>query len=134
MANYGQIANGIISDPQQLARFNQLNLQYQVYDAFRNPEIQQRLSLSDQQLQQLNRYRQRWYSGMQQIAEMPASQHEQAVRQFEALRDQFSQNVRNVLTAAQLRTWSALYGSPYEFNWYDYFPNSGFGPNSATNG
>ena len=51
-----QATQKYITDPTQQQRYNQLYMQYQGYDAFSNPQIQQKLNLTDQQRQQLQQY------------------------------------------------------------------------------
>jgi hypothetical protein len=122
LATFGRDLNSVITDPQQRARFNQLQTQYQAYDALLDPTVRTRLNLSPQQVQQIEQFRQEWHNQMQQFANLPPGQREQAMVQFNALRAQFSQRMNQVLTDPQRRTWITLYGQPFDFSWDMYFP------------
>jgi hypothetical protein len=49
-----------ITDPTQLTRYNQLYLQFQGYGAFNDPQVQQKLNLTPQQMQQLQQQAQQY--------------------------------------------------------------------------
>jgi hypothetical protein len=121
-ANLNQNAGSIINDPQQLARYNQMLTQYQSFDAFSDPIVQERLNLTDQQLQQLNRYRQEWATQLQQFRNIPPAQQQAAVQRFNQMQNQFNQRVSQVLTTPQQQQiWAELYGQPIAFNYDAYF-------------
>jgi hypothetical protein len=121
-ANLNQTAGSVINDPQQLARYNQMLTQYQSFDAFSDPMVQERLNLTDQQLQQLNRYRQEWATQLQQFRNIPPAQQQAAMQRFNQLQNQFNERVSQVLTTPQQQQiWAELYGQPITFNYDAYF-------------
>jgi hypothetical protein len=145
----------VITDPQQLARYNQLQTQYQAYDAFTDPMVQQRLNLTEPQMQQVNQFRQQWANDVQALRNLPPAQRRAAAQRFNQIQNQFNQNVNQLLVNPQERQiWNELYGQPGGFNYDAYFgdsattgqgaaPTSGptdpgsrsiGGPNAATSG
>ena len=71
LTTFGRNVDSIVTDPQQRARFNQLQTQYQAYDALMDPTVRQRLNLNPQQVQQIEQFRQEWYNQIQQYANLP---------------------------------------------------------------
>jgi hypothetical protein len=125
-SNLYRDVDSVITDPRQRARFNQLHTQYQFYDAFTDPSVQQRLNLNAQQMQQLRAYRQEWANELQQLRNVDPDQREAARRRYQQLRSDFSDRINQMMTdPAQRQAWLELYGEPYEFDYNLYFNTPG---------
>jgi hypothetical protein len=109
-----------ITDPQQRQRYNQLYTQYQGYNAFTNPQIQQKLNLTDQQRQQLQQAASRYYQQFNGLQQNSQANPQATANQFNTLRQQANQNINSILTPQQQQTWRQLTGDPYNFQWSDY--------------
>jgi len=110
------------ADPAARQRYNQLYWQYQGYDAFQDPTVQQQLNLTAEQQQQLNEYGAAWnqqYSTWR--TDYPNNQ-ERIGKQFREARREARQRIHNILTPAQRTTWTRISGQPYEFPSQVYFP------------
>jgi hypothetical protein len=56
--------NEVFTDPQQRERYNQLYWQYQGYNAFSDPMVQEQLKLTGEQRQKLGQHGQEWQKQM----------------------------------------------------------------------
>lgn len=113
--------NSLISDPLQRQRFGQLMLQYQGFNAFNDPTVQQRLDLTERQLEQLERLQQDWNEKMQALSdESPRARNIDA--RFNELRQEAGERIGNVLTDEQRRMWLEMLGTPFDFPPDIYFP------------
>jgi hypothetical protein len=129
VAMFNQNLDTILTDPQQRARFNQLFNQFRGFDAFFDPTIQQRLNLTDTQLQQLAQFRQEWVTQMQNFGAARPVDRQEALRVWDQMRLQFNDRVNQVLTEPQRRLWMDLIGDPFNFD-FDIFFNEGLGGTS----
>lgn len=111
-----------MSDPVQRQRFGQLMLQYQGFNAFTDPSVQQRLNLTDRQREQLARLQEEWNEQMQGLsADYPRERN--ARERFLELRQQAGERIGNVLTEEQRRIWMEMLGQPFDFPPDVYFPS-----------
>ncbi len=105
---------GTIMNPQQLSRYQQLELQNRGFDAFADVEVRRRLSLAEAQLQALQDLNQRSNQELQAILQSGRNQ-EEALRRYDAWRWQ-TWNQRNaILNEIQRQTWSQMIGQPFNF-------------------
>jgi hypothetical protein len=111
----------LLVDPAQRQRFGQLYLQYQGFNAFNEPTVQQRLNLTDRQLDQLSRLQQEWNEQMQALSQDWGRDRDGSAR-FNELRQQASERIGNVLTDQQRRIWLEMLGRPFGFPPEAYFP------------
>jgi hypothetical protein len=119
---WGRQVDSLLTVPQERTRFNQLQTQFQRYDAFVDPTVRQRLNLTPQQISRLNQFRQEWHARMQQFGNATPEQRQAAQQQFQEMRRQFGDRVNQVLTPEQYQTWLELYGQPFDFGPDVYFP------------
>jgi hypothetical protein len=111
----------LLADPAQRLRFGQLYLQYQGFNAFNDPTVQQRLNLTDRQQRQLSRLQQEWDEQMQALSQEFARERNGTARFYE-LRQQAGERIVNVLTDEQRRMWQQMLGRPFDFPPEVYFP------------
>jgi hypothetical protein len=111
----------LLADPAQRQRFGQLYLQYQGFNAFNDPTVQQRLNLTDRQLEQLSRLQQDWNQQMQVLSDN-FGRDRNGLERFSQLRQEAGERIGNVLTEQQRGIWQQLIGQPYDFPPEVYFP------------
>lgn len=119
--SHSTATNEIITDPQMRARYNQLNLQYRGYDAFNDPAVQQKLSLTAEQRQKLGQYNQEWQKSMGQMHRDYATDREGVTKRFGEMRQQDQDRMDKLFTEQQRTTWRELTGDPYNFQPNFYF-------------
>jgi len=122
--DFSTSANKVFTDPQQRQRYNELNLQYQGYNSFSNPTVQEKLNLTPEQRQQLGQQGQEWHKKMAGLGQMYQTDPQGATKQFNAMRKTYGQNVNTVLNPQQQQTWQNMTGQPYNFQPSAYFQTS----------
>jgi hypothetical protein len=110
-------------------RFNQLGLQFQSFDAFNNPQIQQQLNLTAQQRQQLQTLAAQWRNQLREL--QTGNRARLTPEQWNALRSQFMNRMNTVLTPEQQQLWAQLIGPTFNFPITAYAPPTN--PPAATN-
>jgi len=118
--NWGQFnstvhktANDIL-DPQSRGRFNQLWNQYRGYETFNDPEIQQKLNLTDEQRQKFQQASQDYYNQSQNTSGLS---QEQLGQRWTQGRQKMNENINNILNEQQRQTWRTMTGDPYQFQY-----------------
>jgi hypothetical protein len=106
---------GTILNPQQLQRFNQLHLQNQGYGAFNNPEIQQKLKLTNDQSVNLRQYEQQYNQKVNDILKGAVTDPQGAAKQYEEFRRQNSEQINSMFTPQQVQMWREMTGDLYSF-------------------
>lgn len=114
--------NSTFTDPAVRTRYNQLNYQYQGYNAFQDPTIQQQLNLTAEQQQQFNKYGTAWDRQMANWRTDYPANRERVAQQLREARRESRRQIDNTLTPAQRAKWNTLTGQPYEFHTDVYFP------------
>jgi hypothetical protein len=109
--DFGKTAADVLN-AQQMNRWRQLELQYRGYGAFVDPTVRQRLNLIDPQIQQLQTLGQKYGADLADIYKSGATDSAAALRQYEALRQAYTESLNNVLTPAQMRAWGEMTGQP----------------------
>src|SRR5262249_52277647 len=102
---------GDILNQQQIQRFNQLYTQHQGFDAFINPDLRQRLNISDTQLQQLRKANQDFDQQLRDLSK--ASQGDP--RTWQTLYRRRSDRINDVLTDQQRPMWRQMTGDTFTF-------------------
>jgi len=127
-AAYGKFHQGyydntakVFVDADTRNRYNQLNLQYQGYAAFNDPQVQTRLKLTDEQRQNFNRYYTDWNKQMNTYATEYARDRDGVSRQFGDQWKQSRARINETLTPDQRRTWNEMIGEPHDFSADVYF-------------
>jgi hypothetical protein len=114
----------VFTDPQQQQRYNELNLQYQGYNAFSNPMVQEKLQLTPEQRQQLARQGQDWNKKMEGLGQTYQNDPKGATKQYNDMRNMYGQQLNTVLTPEQQKSWQQMTGKTYNFSPSVYFQTS----------
>jgi hypothetical protein len=110
--NFGKAASDVLNQ-QQINRWQQLELQYQGYNAFSAPQIRDPLNLLDTQVQQLNKFGQQYYQALDDINKSAQTDPAAASRRYDALNKLNLENMNSVLTPGQQQLWSQMTGEPF---------------------
>lgn len=119
---FNNLNNQIMTDaakvlkPEQLDRFRQVALQYRGIDAFRDPAVQQKLTLSADQQSHLRSVREAFQKQAANIGTLAQSNRDQALTQWQALQKEMAARVNGLLTAEQQKQWAELIGEPVQFS------------------
>jgi hypothetical protein len=119
--DFSTTTNQVFTDPQQRQRYNELYLQYQGYNAFSDPLVQEKLNLTPEQRQKISQYGEEWHNQMNDLGRTYTTDREGATKQFNEMRKQFGQRINTVLTPVQQNAWQQLAGEPYSFQPNTYF-------------
>jgi hypothetical protein len=103
--------NSTFSDPQQRARYDQLNRQFSGLDAFNDSAIQQQMNLTPQQQQQLRQLAAQWRDQMNQFG----SGGNVDTNQWSQMSSQYYDQLNSMLTPEQQDTWRQLTGERHNF-------------------
>ncbi len=109
--DFGKSAADVLN-AQQMNRWRQLQLQYRGAGAFTDPAVRSKLNLTDAQVQQLQKLGQQYGTGLSGLYANGGTDSAAALRQYEALRKGYTDNLANILTPAQMRAWSEMTGQP----------------------
>lgn len=125
--DFSQSAETVFRDPQNIRRYNQLDLQYRGYNAFHDPLIREKLDLTDEQRQKFNNYEQDWNTKMARLYREYPNDPDRVMKNFNENRMEYQNNLKTVFTPSQRRAWETMIGHPYEFT-----PDVYFGTTSTT--
>jgi hypothetical protein len=101
--------------PDQYARYQQLNYQYQGYNAFMDPEVTKRLNFTDAQTRDLRdsiAWRDRQLADIDRLARTDRDKAREAYRAY--WKEQ-QERYTKFLTPEQIKVWREMAGEPYEF-------------------
>jgi len=113
-SQFGTAAQGILN-PEQFQRFNQLQLQSRGAAAFSDPQLSQKLNLTQAQQQQLQNIASQEWQQLNQIYNMAGTDPTKATSQYDTFRKQQAQTINSILTPEQRQTWQQMVGQPYDF-------------------
>jgi hypothetical protein len=113
--NYNNATASVFSSPDQRSRYNQVFLQYRGYNAFEDPNVQQKLNLTNAQKQQLTQFDQNWNAQMDAIRAQYKTNPNAARQAFDRLQQESQQNLSTVLSPSQMGQWRQVIGNPYSF-------------------
>jgi hypothetical protein len=119
--NFSTATNDVFTDAQQRQRYNQLYLQYQGYDAFYDPMVQEKLNLTAEQRRQLGQYGQEWHTQMNDFGRTYQTDRDGTTLKYNGMRKQYGERIRTVLTPEQQKSWQGLTGESYNFQPNVYF-------------
>lgn len=112
----------VFQDPASADRYNQLHLQYLGYDAFNDPNLQNKLNLTPEQTQQLNRANDRWNQQLFNWQRDYPTHRDLVSKQFAASRAAQQQQINQILTPEQRQIYEQSVGEPFDFTPEVYFP------------
>jgi len=113
-------ANTVLNAEQQ-QRYNQLHMQYQGYNAFSNPTVQEKLKLTPEQAHTFNQERQQWHDQMNALGQGYTTDNAAANSKYNELRKQSMGRMNTVLTPEQRTAWQQMTGQAYNFPASAYF-------------
>jgi hypothetical protein len=119
--NYYDNTAKVFVDADTRNRYNQLNLQYQGYAAFNDPDVRARLKLTEEQQRKFDRYYSDWNKQMNTYSTEYAKDREGVNKQFGDHWKQSRAQINETLTPEQRRTWNDMTGEAYDFSADDYF-------------
>lgn len=97
--------------PEQLNRYEQISLQARGPEAFADPQVQEKLKLSDEQKAKLKELNASMRAKMAEIRQAP---QEERMRKMLDLRKESMSQAAGVLTEAQKLIWKEMTGEPFE--------------------
>ena len=114
-------ADRTFTDPQQRQRYNQLYMQYQGFNAFSDPMVQEKLNLTSTQREKLSQYNQEWHKQMNDLSRASQTDRDGSMKQFNTMRNQAGERINTLLTPEQQKAWQQMVGEPYNFQPNVYF-------------
>jgi len=119
--DFSTTSGTLFTDPQQRLRYDQLHLQYQGYNAFSDPMVQEKLNLTAEQRQKLDQYGQEWHKQMDGLGRTYPTDSAAATKQFNEMRKLSGERIHSVLSPEQEKVWMHLTGESYQFQPNAYF-------------
>ena len=105
---------GGILKPEQVKRFEEIQLQQSGVGAFSSPRVQEGLKLTDDQKTKLREINEESSQAMRDAFQDSQSDREGAMKKFAELRKQATEKAVGVLTDEQKKTWKEMTGEPFE--------------------
>lgn len=105
---------GGILKPEQVKRFEEIQLQQSGAGAFSSPRVQEKLKLTDDQQSKLREINQESGQSMREAFQDNPSDREGAMKEIAALRKQATEKAVGVLTDDQKKAWKEMTGEPFE--------------------
>lgn len=102
-------------------RYNQMYWQYQGYDAFNDPTLQQQLELTPEQRQQLNEHGTAWNQQFDTWRSDYPRNRDRVGKELRDARREARQRINSTLTPEQRTKWNTVIGQPFEFEPDVYF-------------
>jgi Spy/CpxP family protein refolding chaperone len=112
-----------ILKPDQVKRFDQIQLQTQGAQAFATPRVQEALKLTDDQKAKINTITQESRQASMEAFQSAGDDRQAAMQKITEIRKQANEKAVNVLTAAQKAQWKEMTGDPYEVRFEPRQPN-----------
>jgi hypothetical protein len=119
--DFSGTADKVFTDPQQRQRYEQLHLQYQGYNAFSDPRIQDKLNLTAEQRQKIGQNGQDWHKQMSDLGQTYQSDPEGSTKKYNEMRKQYGERLNGILTPEQQKSWQQMTGESYNFPASSYF-------------
>lgn len=109
-----EVKQALAFTPEQSKRFDQINLQQRGYQAFADPEMQDKLKLSDEQKSKIREIGASTRERSEEIRKSFQEDREGAMKKMNELRKENLDKALAVLTDHQKKTWKDLTGEPIE--------------------
>lgn len=104
-----------VLDDKQLARYQQLQLQYGGFSTFNDPAIQKQLNLTDAQLRDLGAALTWSNQREQEIVTRAQTDRVLAREWYREYAKEYQDRLNKILSADQQRQWSTMTGEPFPF-------------------
>jgi hypothetical protein len=106
---------GTILNEQQVDRYRQLELQSRGLDAYTDPAVQRRLTLTDAQIRQLAELRDQRATEARNIHPTDRLRTDDSLRRWRDFEVETENRINRILTENQLRRWRDMTGRPFNF-------------------
>lgn len=103
-----------ILKPEQVKRFNQIEMQQRGLRAFMDPEVRTKMKLTEDQGQEIRSLGETLQSESRDIREKNQGDFQEIMKQMNALNKAKMEKVIALLTDDQKKTWKELTGEPFE--------------------
>ncbi len=103
-----------ILKPDQVKRFDQIQVQAMGINAFMLPRVQEALTLTDDQRSKIREITEEHNQAMRDVFQGAQTDREAAMQKLTALRKQGTEKAIAVLTDSQKKSWADLIGAPFE--------------------
>ena len=136
-SEYGRSLNSALNNPQARARYDQLNRQYQGFNAFNDQAIQKQLNLTPQQQLQIRKLGAEWRKQLMQAGRgngTDTNLNNITPDQWSQMYSQYWDQLNGLLTPQQQQAWTQLTGERYQFSPNLYAPQQQYTPGSKGNG
>jgi hypothetical protein len=124
VSDFAPTINQVLPTPELRRRYDELFLQFRGYGAFTDPEIQDRLRLTDDQVQQFNGYHHDWNRRLNTWRNNYPKSPDSVASEYNESRKEIETRVHALLSIEQRRQWHELRGQAYDFDRDVYLPDS----------
>src|SRR5262249_827746 len=105
---------GVLNDT-QLKRFNQLSLQQAAFQIFQDPQVKDKLKLSDAQVERLRQTAADYAKQINAINQLGQTNVEEATRRYEGFLRRRGEAINSALDAQQRKTLEEMLGESFQF-------------------
>jgi len=102
-------------------RYQQLYFQYRGYGSLGDPQVQQRINLTTEQRQRLDRLEKTWNQRMSRLNQDYGSDPDRSGKEYQELLRNHRKQMAEVLSGQQRTEWQTMIGEPYDFPAEVYF-------------
>jgi hypothetical protein len=110
-------AMGEFLKPEQIARLKQISYQQRGAQAFTDPEVAQKLNLSDSQKTEIQEIQQESMQELRPLFQELQNDREGTMKKMNEIRKQTLSKVEAKLNDEQRKTWKELLGAPFEIKY-----------------
>jgi hypothetical protein len=110
-------AIGEFLKPEQIARLKQISYQQRGAQAFADPEVAQKLSLTDSQKSEIQEIQQESMQELRPLFQELQNDREGTMKKMTEIRKQTLTKVESKLNDEQRKTWKELLGAPFEIKY-----------------
>jgi hypothetical protein len=112
--DFNRTLDTTFTDPRVRTRYNQLNWQFQGFDAFNDPRVRQQLDITPQQQRQFRQVNAEWRRQLQRLRRARNDQNARLTdEQMAQLRQQYQQQLQTMLTPEQQQQWTGMIGQEF---------------------
>ncbi len=119
--DFSTATNDVFADENARNRYQQLQRQYRGYNSFSDPQIRQRLSLTDQQEQKLNKMRSDWSENMSRLGTAYPTDPDRSRQDYLKMQNTHRDQLNGLFNEEQRSTWREMAGDPFDFPAESYF-------------
>ncbi|WP_010586117.1 hypothetical protein [Schlesneria paludicola] len=121
--SFSNSARSVLADEAARQKYNQMYYQYRGYGAFYDPDVQQKLNLSETQRQSIREAGRQWNRQMGRYNRDYVSDPDVVLKRFNESRSEYSEGLKKILTPQQEEQWREIAGNRFEIPANVYFDN-----------